>query len=80
MKKLVIVISSIWLSALFITSCDELDPNAPQACFVVPDEIIAGVPTLFTSACSINGTTFSWNFGDGGTSSDANPSHTYSEE
>ena len=55
------------------------DPNEPHACFVAPSEISAGIPAIFNSSCSENPTSYSWDFGDGGSSSDANPSHTYTE-
>ncbi len=55
------------------------DPNAPHACFIVPTEISAGLPATFNSSCSENAASFSWNFGDGGTSSDVNPIHNYTE-
>ncbi len=67
---------------LLLTSCkkeEEEDPNAPQACFVPPAEITAGEPVMFNSSCSLNGMAYSWNFGDGGTSQDANPFHVFSE-
>lgn len=53
------------------------DPNAPHACFVAQMEIVAGLPATFNSSCSENATSFSWSFGDGGTSTDVNPSYTY---
>lgn len=36
-----------------------------------------GVPISFTDGSLVNGGDFSWNFGDGNTSTDRNPSHTY---
>lgn len=52
------------------------------------DDTVADFETGFTEFCSapvsitfdnlsVNGTSFSWNFGDGSTSSDISPSHTY---
>ena len=70
----------ILVSIILINSCETLDPNAPTACMVAPDEVIAGVPAAFSSACSVNGSSFSWTFGDGNTSTEANPLHTYAEE
>ncbi len=42
-----------------------------------------GLPPLavnFTDACKNNATSWSWTFGDGGTSTAQNPSHTYSTQ
>ena len=70
------------ITILISASCkkeDAQDPDAPRACFIVPTEITAGLPAIFNSSCSENSTTFEWNFGDGGSSTDANPSHTFLE-
>lgn len=80
MKKYLILLSVIVIVSLVFTSCDTLDPNAPQACFVTPDEVIAGLPSIFNSSCSVNATSFSWSFGDGGTSTEANPTYTFTDE
>ncbi len=37
----------------------------------------AGIPIQFTDASSVSGGSFSWDFGDGNTSGNENPSHTY---
>jgi parallel beta-helix repeat protein len=74
-----IILSLAVITSMVITSCDKLDPTAPQACFVTPDEVYAGVPTVFNSSCSVNATSFSWTFGDGGTSTEANPVYTYTD-
>lgn len=71
---------AILVSLLLVTSCEKLDPNAPEACFLVPGEIEAGVPAAFSSSCSVNAVEFAWNFGDGETSTEANPTHTYAGE
>jgi gliding motility-associated-like protein len=36
-----------------------------------------GFPVTFTDSSAGNGLTYNWNFGDGGTSTDKNPVHTY---
>lgn len=79
MKKYSLFISVLLISLFIITSCEKVDPNAPEACFVTPDEVVAGVPTAFNSSCSVNAVSFSWSFGDGDVSVEANPTHTYSE-
>jgi parallel beta-helix repeat protein len=80
MKKHIIILCMVGATMIIHSSCDTLDPNAPQACFVTPDEVVAGIPTAFNSSCSVNAVSFSWNFGDGANSTDANPLHTYAEE
>ena len=79
MKRISIVFAATFLAAWAIHSCEKLDPFAPEACFVAPDEIIAGEPAAFNSSCSENASTFSWDFGEGGTSTEANPVYTYEE-
>ncbi len=85
MKNHVSLLMIAAISILITSSCgkedpdDRIDRNLPHACFVAPTEVSAGTPAIFNSSCSENSTSFSWNFGDGGSSSDANPSHTYTE-
>jgi parallel beta-helix repeat protein len=72
---------SIFFLITALVSCDnnEPTPNAPKACFTAPTGIIAGISADFSSSCSENAVSYEWDFGDGGTSTQANPSHTYSE-
>ncbi|HEX7240739.1 MAG TPA: PKD domain-containing protein, partial [Longimicrobiaceae bacterium] len=60
------------------------DPNAPPVAVVDgPYTAVEGQAVAFSSAGSIdpNGkpVTFAWNFGDGSSSTEANPSHTYAD-
>jgi len=80
MKRNTIVLCLTLIAAVGITSCNKLNPNAPKACFSVPAEMEAGVTIAFNSSCSENAVTFLWSFGDGETSAEANPEHTYAEE
>ncbi len=70
------------MSTLFITSCgddDEDEPSAPAptASFTfAPNAPQAGDVVTFTNT-SENATSFSWAFGDGGTSDAANPTYTF---
>lgn len=62
---------------MLISSCKPEDTNAAKACFVIPDEVYAGEPASFNGSCSENAVSYFWEFGDGETSSDLNPMHTY---
>jgi PKD repeat protein len=59
---------------LVFTSCQE-DAPAPTAIFSTS---VDGFDVAFTNS-SKDASTYSWNFGDGSTSTEANPTHTYSE-
>jgi PKD repeat protein len=49
-----------------------------MACFDAnPTTIGAGQSVNLTSTCSMDAHHYEWEFGDGGTSMDTNPSHTY---
>lgn len=64
------------LLTAFFTSCEE-DLIKPSADFsYAPTEITAWDVVSFTNA-TVDGDTYSWDFGDGNTSTDENPTHTY---
>lgn len=65
---------------LVVFSCKKETSDAPEACFVVSEERKVGIPILFSTSCSLNADTYHWDFGDGNSSKEAYPSHTYSEE
>lgn len=75
MKAKIKILSTMALvTALSFTSCQK----KPMACFdASPTTISAGQSVNFTSTCSMDAHHYEWNFGDGGTSMDANPSHAY---
>src|SRR6056297_3244994 len=77
MKKIPISFLIVLITLLITTSCETLNPNAPKACFDVPENVFAGVAVTFNSSCSENATGFLWDFGDGGSSTDENPTHVF---
>ena len=64
-----------------LISCDDDDPDVnPEACFTTAsDENKAGEAIQFNN-CSKNATMFAWDFGDGETSTEQQPSHTYARQ
>jgi photosystem II stability/assembly factor-like uncharacterized protein len=70
----------IFLGCLLIiatASCHK--KSSPTACFSASRTSAAVTQSIsFTSNCTIDGSGFSWDFGDGTTSSSANPTHAYS--
>lgn len=77
MKTILTSFLVVFISLLITTSCETLNPNAPKACFDVPENVFAGVAVTFNSSCSENATSFLWDFDDGGSSSDINPTHVF---
>jgi PKD repeat protein/serine/threonine protein phosphatase PrpC len=56
----------------------KVTPPAPTACFTPTSaNLIAGDTVAFVNCSTGSITTYSWNFGDGGTSTQANPSHPF---
>ncbi len=52
--------------------------SPPTVDFTFDNEACSGTPVSFTSSITGNGPyTYDWTFGDGGTSSNSNPSHSY---
>lgn len=60
-------------AALLLSSC------APKiaASFATPEQKIVAPATVKFTNTSVNAESYEWDFGDGGTSTEANPSHTY---
>jgi PKD repeat protein len=77
MKKNLIKLVFALVSALMFTSCKDQNSTQPVACFTAPEDVIAGEPAAFSSSCSQYATSYVWDFGDGGSSSTASPSHTF---
>ena len=77
-KKILMVSMSIVMTMLmFACKKDEAVVAAPQADFEVVGDFIVGHQLQFKNS-SKDATKYSWDFGDGATSSDQNPTHTYS--
>ena len=78
------VIGSLFF--LFAISCSEDEANDPgddqqaEACFEVADDGIKVGDELKFVNCSQNASRFVWDFGDGTSSTQKDPSHTYSQQ
>jgi hypothetical protein len=72
MKKNLLFCMMLLITVIVISSCKK-DTPAPTATF---EFVVAGYQVTFTSTVT-DVTTYLWDFGDGGTSTDANPVHTY---
>lgn len=80
MKKIHYVCIVLLAVAFILTSCEELGSSSePSACFVVGAEPMAEEPLSFNASCSELVVTFNWNFGDGGSATGMNPTHTYED-
>ncbi|MBP6730859.1 MAG: PKD domain-containing protein [Chitinophagales bacterium] len=79
MKSTTYLFTLLLLCALAtFTGCNKDDnKKLPTACFTtITDTVTVGTPITFNN-CSVNGTTYSWNFGDGQISTLADPAHVY---
>ncbi len=81
MKKLKLLSLLLIATMLMVSSCkkDDPEPEPIKAGFKYsPENPIAGDLITFTNS-SDGGTTFAWDFGDSSTSTDKNPTHTYTK-
>ena len=79
MKKQIHLFLLVTLVGIIISSCTKENQSAPEACFVASQERKTGIPIEFSSSCTLNASSFHWDFGDGQSSEEAYPIHTYSE-
>jgi PKD repeat protein len=81
MKKLQPVFALFMVVSLtiFISSCKKKEAMnlPPVANFTFSGENVPAPSVITFTNSSTNATTFSWTFGDGGTSTDQNPQHSY---
>ena len=79
MKKL--ILSTFLLMTMMVVSCedDESTVEAPTARFNYTVDADNGLLVNFTNA-SLNADTYSWDFGDGESSTETSPSHTYAAD
>lgn len=74
MKTKSIFMTTAIIAALGFTSC----MTKPMACCEASKTTAAVNESIsFTSTCSMDAHHYEWNFGDGSMSTDANPSHAY---
>ena len=77
MKKQTILLIVLIITGVLTSSCEKEDTNPLEACFVASEERKAGIPIDFSTSCTLNASSYHWDFGDGQTSTDGYPSHTY---
>ncbi len=70
---------AVSLFFIFTTSCDEEDDSPSTAEPVAAFTFTANELTVTFSNTSTDATSYSWDFGDGNTSNEVNPVHTYAE-
>ncbi len=77
LNKIILALFTLLLGVFIITSCgkDEPDPITGEALFTYE---VDGYKVTFTNTSTVSGTvTYAWDFGDGETSTEKNPVHTY---
>ncbi len=78
MKKILTVF--LVLTIILISSCKEDDKILPVASFFFSPSDAGAGDTIYFKNNSLYANTLDWDFGDGHTSTEENPFHTYSEE
>ena len=80
MKKTLKVLSVIFLSGLVMTACNKDDENTGPADVIASFQYEISAETwsdvVFTNY-SQNASTYAWDFGDGNTSTEQNPTHSF---
>ena|ERR1035437_6611311 len=73
MKTQTKFLSMAFVATLAFASC----MKKPMACCDIPATATHGQPITFNSSCSMNASSYEWDFGDGAKSTDATATHTY---
>ena len=74
MKTTIKLSMMLFVTILALASC----MKKPMACCEIPSTGTVGQSLSFSSSCSMDASTYEWDFGDGKTSTEASPSHSYS--
>jgi len=72
--KTKLLLASFLIGVMIITGCQK----EPTACFSVSSSSVKVNQKINFTNCSTNAVLYEWEFGDGGKSTEKNPSHTYS--
>jgi PKD repeat protein len=80
MKKCLLFLSMLLPLVLILSCSDKSSPTAPVACFTYAPQspVTMGDNVVFTN-CSENADLFHWDFGDGTSSTEKDPAHTYNQ-
>lgn len=73
MKTKIKLLSVVLFGVIAFASC----MKKPMACCNFSETGTVGQPVSFSSTCSMDASKYKWDFGDGSTSTEANPTHTY---
>lgn len=75
-----IIVYLCLLLPIFIGCEQKEDPADPVACFTMSSEEVEVGELIAFKNCSTNAENYSWDFGDGETSTEMAPSHSYSDD
>lgn len=73
MKIIIKILCTLLLGVVVFSSCTK----TPMACCSVPETGTIGQSISFNSTCSTNASKYKWDFGDGTSTTEANPTHIY---
>ena len=70
--------SILFIAILGMASLSQSCKKTPTACFTASSTSVSVGDNVTFTNCSENAKSYSWDFGDGVTSTDENPTHSYS--